>query len=272
MFGKCMICNGKEWKLFEVVQDNYEPVRFFECLRCGQVTKWPQLTPPELRYFNNHIYRWNTDLVELEKFEARRAEVQFHLIDMSPIHSMMDFGCSTGQLLHRFCKYWKTLFAVGIETNKKIADYARGSGLLVANDMQEIVPEARFDLITAVHVLEHLDKPGVTLFNMREKISTGGRLYVEVPNLLGDVALEKAHIHAFTEDTLINLLHMSGWEPIWIKKHGAPKHPWLECYISVLACKSNGFDIGVPGSPRGIKGKRKLAMLKRLFALATYRG
>lgn len=272
---KCMKCNNKRWEHFETVMDNYEPIVFYECQVCGMVTQWPQMSHRELQYFYERIYRDGRKLHDLVNFEARRAEAQFNIISegIPRVDKMLDVGCSTGMLLSRFRKSWPNAEFVGSEPNDFVGNYARHEGHSVVEDFNRIVVFTKgFDLITMVHTLEHMKKPGLHLYNLRRLAEYDCRLYVEVPNLLGDVALEKAHIHGFTEETLPDLMRLAGWNPIWIKKHGAPKHPTLECYISVMACKSDGLPYFGTTSPGGTRRKRKLGMLKRIFAMATYGG
>jgi ubiquinone/menaquinone biosynthesis C-methylase UbiE len=272
---KCMKCNNKQWEHFETVMDNYESIVFYECQVCGMVTQWPQMNHRELQYFYERVYRDGRKLHDLVEFEAKRAEAQFHIIEpeIDGLMRMLDVGCSTGMLLSRFRRLYAGAEYVGSEPNDFVGNYARMEGHSVVGDFNKIVVFTRgFDLITMVHSLEHMKKPGYNLYNLRRLADDDCKLYVEVPNLLGDVALEKAHIHGFTEETLPDLMRLAGWEPIWVKKHGAPKHPTLECYLSVMAVKRDDLPYFGTTSPGGNRRKRKIGMLKRNLAMATYGG
>lgn len=277
MLGKCIICGGRKWKFFEVIQDRYEVIRFYECQLCGLVKQYPMPSAHEVRYYNDEVYRQKVDIAELEKFERRRAEVQFRLLyeELANKGSMLDIGCSSGELLVRVREERPFMDLVGIEPIEAIAKVARHKGLVVTSGVgvERIHQENKFDLFTMVHSIEHMLEPHKVLYMLRGLSSERARLYIEVPNLFGDIALEKAHLYAFTKQTLSLLLDYSGWEPIWLKMHGAPKHPWLPCYLSIFAKAKEVFDYSLPLiSPRGTKWKRKFAMLKRLFAMATYGG
>ena len=47
------------------------------------------------------------------------------------------------------------------------------------------IDENNFDLITIVHVLEHLDKPIENILKLKSILSENGVIYAEVPNLYG---------------------------------------------------------------------------------------
>lgn len=272
---KCQLCNSTQKSTFEDIRDGGEYVKFVSCDNCGLVCQWPMPTASELEYFNNHLYRRNVDIDDLEKHERRRAEAQFQLLleDFIP-GRFLDIGCSTGQLLLREREYWPLSLSMhGVEPIRQLADRARSNGVPnLYRNVYEIATGIRFDMITMSHSLEHMLRPGIILYGLRRLAHEFTRLYVEVPNLFGDIALEKAHLFAFSENTLVSMLENSGWELFWVKKFGAPKHPWMECYLGALARPKPSFELGPIPSPGGIFRKRKIGMLKRMLALATYGG
>ncbi len=269
----CMLCGNSGASHFETVVDNTFDIAYVMCDTCGLVRQWPRLTEEEVVWFNNNLYRDGRSATSVETYERRRAEVQFRLLEsdiVSPT-AMLDVGCGSGELLSRFGQYWPSLDTWGVEPIDRLRERAASKGHKLFKETWQLPAYGPFDLITMSHVLEHLTYPDRVLYTLRSRCAEGGLLYVEVPNLFGDVALEKAHLHAFTEDTLLAFMEHSGWEPIWLKKHGAPKHPTLHAYLSVLAKPLESFDkeVFLP-SPGMVARRRRRGQLKRMWALATY--
>ena len=241
------------------------------CTFCGLVRQWPRLSDMESEWYNNNNYRETRTARSIEDYEKLRAESQLQLLkgEIYPPGSILDFGCSSGALLSRLRDHWSSAKTTGIEPIRKMATLAIEKGHRIVEDAWGIDARERFDLITASHVLEHIPHPTQMLYILKNKAKPSSRLFVEVPNLIEDIALEKVHLYAFTEDTIVALLDSTGWETIWLKKHGAPKHKKLHSYLSVLARPKSDFYIkGLP-TPKGVKRARQIGKLKRLWAIAT---
>ncbi len=74
---------------------------------------------------------------------------------------------------------------MGIELNNIYAEYAKQytSAKIVTDSLENTEFKIKFDLITLVHVLEHMSNPKNVLNKISKIINTGGFLYIEVPNL-----------------------------------------------------------------------------------------
>lgn len=266
----CALCGSIDAEHFETVVDNTFDITFIMCTTCGLVRQWPKLSEEEVAWFNNNLYRNGRLNSSIEECEKRRAEAQFHLLsrDVKSPKAMLDVGCGSGELLSRFREYWPSLETWGIEPIDSLRAIASKKGHRLFQETWQIPAYGPFNLITMSHVLEHLPYPARTLYTLRARCAKSGLLYVEVPNLFGDVALEKAHLHAFTEDTLLAFMRSAGWDPIWLKKHGAPKHHSLEAYLSVLARPSPDFPTIHLPSPGMVSRRRRMGQLKRMWTLA----
>jgi len=268
---KCVLCGKTEFEHFETIVDKMYTIVYEMCTNCGLVRQWPRLSDMESEWYNNNNYRETRSAHSIEDYEKLRAESQLLLLMMEiyPPDAILDFGCSSGALLSRLKWYWSSATTAGVEPIKKMAAMAKAKGHFIVEDPWAIDPRMKFDLITASHVLEHLPYPSQTLYILKNFSKPTSRLFVEVPNLIEDIALEKVHLHAFTEDTLVALLDSTGWETIWLKKHGMPKHRKLHSYLSVLAKPKNEFYIKRLPTPKGVRQARQLGKLKRLWAIAT---
>lgn len=269
---ECVLCGESEFEHFETIVDKMYTIVYEMCTLCGLVRQWPRLSDMESEWYNNNNYREARTTISIEAYEKLRAESQLNLLrdEIGPPGSILDFGCSSGALLSRLKGYWSSTETAGIEPIRKMAAVAMKKGHDVVHNAWDLDARRKFDLITASHVLEHLPYPSQALYVLKNFCRPEGRLFVEVPNMIDDIALEKVHLHAFTEDTLVALLDRTGWETVWLKKHGAPKHRKLHSYLSVLARPKTDYYIKRLPTPGGVKRARRLGKLKRLWAIATH--
>ena len=97
----------------------------------------------------------------------------------------LDFGCGTGHLLRRLAAHGP---AAGLEVSPWSAATARATapGCVVYEHL-DAVPTAGFAVVTAVHVLEHLDDTAATaaLVTWRRALRPGGRALVVMPDPAG---------------------------------------------------------------------------------------
>ena len=75
------------------------------------------------------------------------------------------------------------------------------------------LPVDEFQLVTAVHVLEHLESPLEELGRVHSSMSTEGAiLYCEVPNILGTPTIDPSHLSAFSAKGLVALFERAAYE------------------------------------------------------------
>ena len=114
----------------------------------------------------------------------------------------------------------------GLEPDPAAADYARSAYHLNIVDgllPNAQLPEAAFDAVVMLHVIEHMPDPGHDLREIRRLLKPGGGLVVETPRfdslmfkLLGrrerSICNCNGHIFFFTVPTLRRLLEANGFE------------------------------------------------------------
>jgi SAM-dependent methyltransferase len=171
--------------------------------------------------------------------QAARARMTARLVGrlLPPVSHQLDLGSSSGALLETFRGHFGCE-GVGIEPGEAYRHYSRERGLRVYENLAEVAEakEGPFDLVTAMHVLEHLPDPVQSLARIRERIMTPeAYLLVEVPNLAEHAALERAHLHAFTPHSLKDAVQQAGFRVVWRRVHGSFRSPVLRLYITVLA-------------------------------------
>jgi 2-polyprenyl-3-methyl-5-hydroxy-6-metoxy-1,4-benzoquinol methylase len=184
---------------------------------------------------------------------------------LATVSRHLDIGCSMGiLLLHLQGAYHNQ--AVGVEPGEAHRIHARKEGLTVYATFEDLekAGEARFDLVSMSHVLEHLPDPVSYLTHLRECVLTpAGWLLLEVPNLYAHDSFEVAHLVAFSPHTLREVLHKSSFDIVKFEKHGRPNSALLPLFLTVL-CRPAQQPGTRPVRPeRWVVLKRRTGMFRR---------
>jgi hypothetical protein len=102
-------------------------------------------------------------------------------------------------------------------TKITIADYdpkglniAKSLGFNIINLSKKEPDFGDYNLITLLHVVEHLENPKDFISNIASKIKDDTAIYIEVPNLYGFPMYDPAHLTSFSKNSLISLINSSG--------------------------------------------------------------
>lgn len=146
------------------------------------------------------------------KEETERADeiVKFVKKHIEPPGDCLDFGSSTGTLLQKLKDAFRCC-VTGVELSDSFREYSINRGIRTVENLNNLTGE-RFDLITIVHVLEHIPDPLPLLMRLREKLD--GYLLIQVPYL----SLGFAHPLAFMEETITNLVERAGFHILHFEK------------------------------------------------------
>jgi len=139
---------------------------------CGGHFQNPVLTDATIEEFYRGTYRTiHPDLFQADK----RAERIFPHLPRR-IGSMLDVGCAAGALM-RLAKEsgWRV---AGVEPNENSKKQAEQFGS-VYRDLAEV--DKAFDLVSAVHVLEHVSDPLMFLRQLVALARPGGEILIVVP-------------------------------------------------------------------------------------------
>ena len=239
----CPLCGGFESKLFDRRDFRGQPVTNWLCADCGCVYQYPHLTGKALDAFYKREYRQlyqgsegpsPKDLAVQE--DRATALLDFVCKTGAQFSRHLDIGCSAGILLKRFQTGLGTL-GVGIEPGEAYRKYAQRLGIKAYSALEDLdrADEARFDLISLVHVVEHLPDPIGYLQDLRHKyLTASGWLLVEVPNLYAHDCFEVAHQVSFSEHTLSQTLRKAGYALKVFEKHGRPRSARIPLYLTGL--------------------------------------
>lgn len=152
------------------------------CQGCGLGYSDPQpRTLVERRYLSQY------DLADhFGALEARKGTLNAHRLDRLPIpaagDALLDVGCGDGQFAAAARdRGWDTY---GIELNPPAAQRARERGINVVEGRLESadLPAARFDVVTAWDVIEHVPEPSAFAERLVRLVAPGGLLALTTLN------------------------------------------------------------------------------------------
>jgi len=183
------------------------------------------MSPEDEKVFYEKIYRFHYDTKTAENLwdeslpEAKKRVQRFKEFYTKDTR-LLEIGCASGFFLSEVKDYVRT--ATGVELTKEYVKYAVDKGIDVRESLNDIRDNS-CDLIFMFHVLEHIDDPVTYLKEVKEKLSVGGKLVIEVPNVDDilvsvykirphlDFYWEIAHNYYFSKTTLGRVLEMAGY-------------------------------------------------------------
>lgn len=130
--------------------------------------------------------------------------------------TLLDIGCGNGAFLREFSRvnHESKLYGSELnEINRAIIEQINNCKF-ICSPISQI--NRKFDIISLIHVLEHIPNPQIFLQEIRDKLEEKGCLLIEVPNLKEspfDLFIFD-HCTHFTEEGILRLLDKSGFKPI----------------------------------------------------------
>ena len=190
--GKCLFCGNADCREVAVRQDG---LVIHECASCGLAFVDPRPSPQQLaHYYSEGYFSGAKDFFHgkdycLERDKAIRneavtgyREVVNHL-DLSG-KKVLDVGCASGALLYLMRERCAGEL-VGIDS----AEYPIAFGVehygidLRCSDLEKAqLPEAHFDLITLIDVIEHVEGINTFMAELRRVLKPGGHIFIITPN------------------------------------------------------------------------------------------
>jgi hypothetical protein len=128
---------------------------------------------------------------------------------------LLDIGCGNGAFLKAYGLTNSGWRMTGLELdarNKACVESIPGVTHLHNGRIESL--DQRFDLISMIHVLEHIPNPVAFLLSLREKLNTGGRLLIQVPDLSASPfdLLISDHCSHFSLTSLIRVIRAAGFK------------------------------------------------------------
>ena len=229
----CPVCGGESRKRYTLTDRYWEQPGewdLFGCRTCGHAFIWP--IPAELGDFYDHWYTgagWDK-VRELQSGAGMRFLHQMRLKRLKQYSTLnirsevLDVGCGQGIFLEEVRRAFGCAIA-GCDTNdvglqdmspepQRAIDFRKG-------ELHEVdFPDDHYDMVVALHVLEHIPDAAELVRRAYAKVKPGGILAIEVPHFDSIVrrisgrhwtALEAPyHVHDFTLDSLQRVMAAAG--------------------------------------------------------------
>lgn len=278
----CPLCSSARSSLFNQVAFRGKQVTNRICNACGLVFQSPRMTDDELTAFYQQeyrqLYQGNQEPGAKDLTVQRlRAQVLSDFIKPSGVRptTHLDIGCSAGLLLERFRDDFGCQ-PTGVEPGDAYRAHAQRRGLEIVASLDELptIAANRFDLVSLIHVLEHLPDPVTYLADLRQKLMTpDGWLLVEVPNLYAHDCFEIAHLVSYSPRTLQQTVEKAGFAIQRFQAHGGPRSKLIPLYLTLLARPLNP-----PPDPatrqiipeQRVRLKRRLGLIRRRILERLY--
>ncbi len=244
MVSHCPLCAANSSAQFDQREFRGQLVINIICRRCGLVYQSPRMTETESEAFYEAEYRLlyqgqegpNPKDLSVQS-ERAKATLEFITPWISSADRILDIGCSTGILLQQFLARYRAE-VYGVEPGTVYSQYARSLGLEVYTSLDELQNAGLplFNLVSMMHVLEHLPDPVEYLLNLRTRLlEPGGWLLLEVPNLYAHDCFEVAHLTSFSAHTLTQVVQKAGFRVTQLRAHGQPRSQLIPLYLTLLA-------------------------------------
>jgi len=234
----CLIFAKNDFDLVSE-KDRYGlPVRVVACRNCGLLQTTPRLTEDSCRSFYDSEYRhlyveaehptrsfFNRQVDQGEKIRYRVEQI---IGKLPPRRTVVVVGCGAGGILVPFRA--RGCQVIGFDWGTNYLEFGRKEhGLdLRVGGLGALAATIQPDIVIYSHVLEHVPEPRAELALLRTLINQQGLVYIEVPGVKnmhqaydGDLLryLQNAHISHFSQQTLINLLQLEQFKPLFCNEH-----------------------------------------------------
>jgi len=198
-------------------------VKYDRCLSCGLIFQNPRMSDDSVgAYYSEGHYRKYMEGMDVDGDEMSRSIRIAKELGRAPTRHL-DIGCSRGYLLNAT----REAFNCGIQGVDENPGYAV-EGIPVVDSLKLLVGD--FDLITMIHVLEHVTDPLETLTSLKPYLRKGGTLLIEVPSMTSKGGPWRlAHLYHFEPWVLHNLCKTAGYE---VKNVRISEHTQIEVTVA----------------------------------------
>jgi len=220
----CDLCDGDRFRTISELDRNGQALETVICERCGLVShgRIPTETELDAFYANDYRREYHGEITPSDRRVMRAWKTGERILDrLEPYlrrrERVIEVGSGIGCTVKVFDLAGHD--SSGIEPNVGFCNY--GVQKLHAAVRQgylfDVPRFPDYDVALLVHVIEHFRSARAALEHIHGMLRSGGRLYVECPNLAAPFATSKrmfhfAHIFNFTPQTLSALARRCGFE------------------------------------------------------------
>jgi len=247
----CKVCRSNQTVQFKISHFyfNIKKALFFFCKNCLSISEhnnkinkkfyysgkyrdllYKNIKPPIVPWSEISFLRYKHIVKYIEKY-----------ILLKNAKNYLDFGGYNGFLAYALKKINPKINAYVADYDERGLNIAKALGCKVINLKKKKIPNIKFDLITVVHVLEHLENPGRQLKFLSKKIDKKGIIYAEVPNEKNFPLQDVSHKINFSELGLKMLFLKNNFKILKLGFHETPKE--TEKYGYFLNTKNENIHI-----------------------------
>ena len=239
----CMLCDTTtKFEFVHKLRDD-KTRNVYQCGTCGhiQIIPLPSHNDDEWYYQSNQMYK--SALSQISKFQNEEnlmnkyrafSEDEFKYFKkyINKNQKIIDIGAGYGWFVELMRNKGYEVDGVEISTEKRqLVEQRSGIKLFCWNLLYDISDAHKdyYDVISLIHVLEHISDPKTFLKKAAELLKPNGMIYIEVPNFDDYIKILVAeydafsyfrgHLSYFTAKTLSNLLINTGFKNIKIFGH-----------------------------------------------------
>ena len=152
------------------------------------------------------------NLLKERKFKLKQLKYILSYLKKQKPGKLLDVGCGHGWLMSGLNNKWNKY---GIDISNFASKSASRYGKIFTGDLENF-REKKFDFITALHIIEHHQKPEKLIKKIYKILKPGGTLILETPDFDIGAARrfgknfrllkDKTHISLFSQDSLIRFI------------------------------------------------------------------
>ena len=180
----CVLCgSARSKRLFRI-----PPFGYVACRQCGLVRLSPRVASRNLASFYDGLYREPYEHAQ-ETLTQQLANPTFayratRLTTVAPGRRLFEIGCGDGNFLAVMrARGWDVAGSEVEESAVRVARERHGLEVHSIGFDDFRIPGESYDAVGAYHVLEHLYEPRAVLQGIRDVLSPGGVLHLQMPNI-----------------------------------------------------------------------------------------
>lgn len=175
-------------------------------------------------FYNDAWYKWD-DMKIYGPTARHTRRFIFSLMKDIDFATMLDAGCGTGVLLQQVLEKYPHVKVSGSEYSPQGLEFARKripQGNFFTLDLSREALNQRFDLVTCIDVLEHIEDDRAALKNLAAM--TAGHMILSVPlGPLFKAEVERmGHVHGYRRRELEKKMYEAGFEIVRAIQWGFP--------------------------------------------------
>lgn len=190
------VTTGREHEYDNTTDDLFTVVRCPDCGLCylnprPDISELGTIYPPNYYSYNQQKLKEEANpnsLLQRIRYQGFRAKIRQGL-SLAPRHepvTVLDIGCGDGHALNLYREVDDVRVEThGVDLNSDaVAEAARAGHTTYAGRFEDVhLPSGYFDLVTASHLIEHVEDPKGFTEKVHQILRPGGIFWLETPNI-----------------------------------------------------------------------------------------